>query len=176
MLSTPPLLSCRSCCMACCSSASPRRTPGSSSAPSALSAMARALRRDSGTRRDCSSVRICMLTAAGVTCRASAASAKLRWVATASNTRSALSGSRSKLRAASVFLVCRSDIAFAAGAREAKTTHHWKHTRSSPMSTKVVALFAALLLTTAEYLVFEYDAQQRVVQYRAEISRVAEHG
>jgi hypothetical protein len=36
------------------------------------------------------------------------------------------------------------------------------------MSTKIVALFAALLLTTAEYLVFEYDAQQRVVQYRAE--------
>ena len=39
------------------------------------------------------------------------------------------------------------------------------------MSTKVVALFAALLLTTAEYLVFEYDAQQRVVQYQAEINR-----
>ena len=37
------------------------------------------------------------------------------------------------------------------------------------MSTKVVALFAALLLTTAEYLVFEYDAQQRAVQYQAEI-------
>ncbi len=36
------------------------------------------------------------------------------------------------------------------------------------MSTKVVALFAALLLTAAEYLVFEYDAQQRVVQYQAE--------
>ena len=44
------------------------------------------------------------------------------------------------------------------------------------MSTKVVALFAALLLTTAEYLVFEYDAQQRVAQYRAEITGVAEHG
>jgi hypothetical protein len=36
------------------------------------------------------------------------------------------------------------------------------------MSTKVVALLAALLLTTAEYLVFEYDAQQRVVQYQAQ--------
>ncbi len=36
------------------------------------------------------------------------------------------------------------------------------------MSTKVVALLAALLLTTAEYLVFEYDAQQRVAQYQAE--------
>ena len=36
------------------------------------------------------------------------------------------------------------------------------------MSTKIVALFAALLLTTAEYLVFEYDAQQRVVQYQAQ--------
>ncbi|MBV8146289.1 MAG: hypothetical protein JO184_14925 [Gammaproteobacteria bacterium] len=45
------------------------------------------------------------------------------------------------------------------------------------MSTKVVALFAALLLTTVEYLVFEYDAQQRVVQYRAEATgAVAERG
>jgi hypothetical protein len=41
------------------------------------------------------------------------------------------------------------------------------------MSTKVVALFAALLLTTAEYLVFEYDARQRVIQYQAEINRAA---
>ena len=41
------------------------------------------------------------------------------------------------------------------------------------MSTKVVALFAALLLTTAEYLVFEYDAQQRVVEYRAEFTSAA---
>ncbi|MBV9725008.1 MAG: hypothetical protein JO299_07525 [Gammaproteobacteria bacterium] len=41
------------------------------------------------------------------------------------------------------------------------------------MSTKVVALFAALLLTTAEYLVFEYDAQQRVVEYRAGITSAA---
>jgi hypothetical protein len=40
------------------------------------------------------------------------------------------------------------------------------------MSAKVVALFAALLLTAAEYLVFEYDAQQRVVQYRAETTSV----
>jgi len=38
------------------------------------------------------------------------------------------------------------------------------------MSTKVIALFAALLLTTAEYLVFEYDAQQRVVQYQRQTS------
>ena len=44
------------------------------------------------------------------------------------------------------------------------------------MSTKVLALFASLLLTTAEYLVFEYDAQQHVVQYRAEINDVAQHG
>ena len=35
------------------------------------------------------------------------------------------------------------------------------------MSTKVVALLGALLLTTADYLVFEFDAHQRVVQYRA---------
>ena len=38
------------------------------------------------------------------------------------------------------------------------------------MSTKIIALFAALLLTTAEYLVFEYDAHQRVVQYQAQTS------
>jgi hypothetical protein len=42
-----------------------------------------------------------MLTAAGVTCRDSAADAKLRRVATASNTRSELSGSRSKADAGS---------------------------------------------------------------------------
>jgi len=41
------------------------------------------------------------------------------------------------------------------------------------MSTKVVALFAALLLTAAEYMVFEYDAHQRVVQYQAEASGAA---
>ena len=36
------------------------------------------------------------------------------------------------------------------------------------MSAKLVALLAALLLTTAEYLVFEYDAQARVIQYQAQ--------
>ena len=41
------------------------------------------------------------------------------------------------------------------------------------MSTKVLALFAALLLTAAEYAVFEYDSQQRVVQYQAETSGAA---
>jgi hypothetical protein len=41
------------------------------------------------------------------------------------------------------------------------------------MSTKVVALLAALLLTAAEYVVFEYDAQQHVAQYRAETSNAA---
>ena len=41
------------------------------------------------------------------------------------------------------------------------------------MSTKVVALLAALLLTAAEYLVFEYDAQQHVVQYRGENTSAA---
>jgi hypothetical protein len=41
------------------------------------------------------------------------------------------------------------------------------------MTSKVVALFAALLLTTAEYLVFEYDAQEHVVQYQAEINGTA---
>ena len=34
--------------------------------------------------------------------------------------------------------------------------------------TNLVALFAALLLTVAEVLVFEYDARQNVVLYRAE--------
>jgi hypothetical protein len=45
------------------------------------------------------------------------------------------------------------------------------------MSTKVVALLAAMLLTAAEYLVFEYDAHQHVVQYRAEaISAAVQRG
>ncbi|HVN43798.1 MAG TPA: hypothetical protein VMT66_01000 [Steroidobacteraceae bacterium] len=45
------------------------------------------------------------------------------------------------------------------------------------MSTKVVALLAALLLNAAEYLVFEYDAQQRVVQYEVKSSEaVAQRG
>jgi hypothetical protein len=34
--------------------------------------------------------------------------------------------------------------------------------------TNLVALFAALLLTVAEVLVFEYDARQNVVLYQAE--------
>ena len=33
-------------------------------------------------------------------------------------------------------------------------------------TTKIVALLAALLLTAAEYLVLDYDAQQRVVHYQ----------
>ena len=41
------------------------------------------------------------------------------------------------------------------------------------MGTKVVALLAALLLTTVEYMVFEYDAQQRVVQYQTETNGAA---
>jgi hypothetical protein len=35
-------------------------------------------------------------------------------------------------------------------------------------TTRVVALLAALLLTAAEYLVLDYDTQQRVLGYRAE--------
>ncbi|HEV8017130.1 MAG TPA: hypothetical protein VGP32_01070 [Steroidobacteraceae bacterium] len=35
-------------------------------------------------------------------------------------------------------------------------------------TTKLVGLLAAVLLTTAEFLVFEYDAQERVVRYQAE--------
>jgi hypothetical protein len=34
--------------------------------------------------------------------------------------------------------------------------------------TNLVALFAALLLTVAEVLVFEYDARQNVALYQAE--------
>jgi hypothetical protein len=34
--------------------------------------------------------------------------------------------------------------------------------------TNLVALLAAVLLTVAEFLVFEYDARQRVVLYQAE--------
>ena len=45
------------------------------------------------------------------------------------------------------------------------------------MSTKVIALIVAMLLTTAEYLVFEYDVQERVVQYQAEVNGAAlQHG
>ena len=35
-------------------------------------------------------------------------------------------------------------------------------------TTKFVGLLAALLLTAAEFLVFEYDAQQSLVRYQAE--------
>jgi hypothetical protein len=35
-------------------------------------------------------------------------------------------------------------------------------------TTKFVGLLAALLLTAAEFLVFEYDAHQHVVRYQAE--------
>jgi hypothetical protein len=42
------------------------------------------------------------------------------------------------------------------------------HTRSCSMNTtKIVALLAALLLTAAEYLVLDYDAQQRVAHYQS---------
>lgn len=34
-------------------------------------------------------------------------------------------------------------------------------------TTKFVALLAALLLTAAEYLVLDYDAQQRVAHYQS---------
>jgi hypothetical protein len=34
--------------------------------------------------------------------------------------------------------------------------------------TNVVALFGALLLTAAEFLVMDYDARERVVHYQAE--------
>jgi hypothetical protein len=34
-------------------------------------------------------------------------------------------------------------------------------------TTKIVALLAALLLTAAEYLVLDYDAQQHVARYQS---------
>src|SRR5579863_1338974 len=110
--------------MDCCSVPSPRRTPGSSSSPSAVRVTLRPLRRKSGTRRYCSSVRICMLTAAGVTCSASAASVKLRCDATLSNTRRPFNGNLSNPGKRLVFLNLLSDIAFADRASRADTVHH----------------------------------------------------
>jgi hypothetical protein len=43
-------------------------------------------------------------------------------------------------------------------------------------TTKFVALLAALLLTVAEFLVIEYDAQQHVVRYQAEVASAAAQG
>ena len=40
-------------------------------------------------------------------------------------------------------------------------------------TTKIVAMLAAVLLTAAEFLVLDYDAQQRVVAYRTEVSALA---
>src|SRR5579863_5405071 len=123
MLSAPLARSCRSCCIDCCSVPSPRRTPGSSSSPSAVRVMLRPLRRKSGTRRYCSSARICRLTAAGVTCSASAASVKLRCEATLSNTRSPFRGSLSKPFNRLVFLNDLIDIAFADPSRYIQTVN-----------------------------------------------------
>jgi len=41
-------------------------------------------------------------------------------------------------------------------------------------TTKFVAMLAAVLLTAAEFLVLNYDAQQRVVDYRAAASALAQ--
>ena len=43
-------------------------------------------------------------------------------------------------------------------------------------TTKIVAMLAAVLLTAAEYLVLDYDAQQRVVTYQAEVNALAQRG
>jgi cell division protein FtsN len=65
--------------------------------------------------------------------------------------------------------VRRSDIAFAGQASKVETARHSPH-EEFPMTTttKFIGLLAAVLLTFAEFLVFEYDAQQRVVRYQAE--------
>ncbi len=65
-----------------------------------------------------------MLTAAGVTCSASAASVKLRCEATLSNTRRPFKGNLSNPSKRLVFLNLLSDIAFAACACCADTMHH----------------------------------------------------
>ena len=53
--------------------------------------------------------------------------------------------------------------------RAGSTLHAMDYTRSHLMKvTNLVALLAALLLTAAEFLVFEYDARQNVVLYQAE--------
>src|ERR1700758_4447365 len=124
MLSVPLERSCRSCCIDCCSVPSPRLTPGSSSSPSAVRVMLRPLRRNRGTRRYCSSVRICMLTAAGVTCSASAASVKLRCEATLSKTRSPFKGSLSNPGNRLAFLKTLLDTAFAAHPHPNDTVRH----------------------------------------------------
>ena len=43
-------------------------------------------------------------------------------------------------------------------------------------TTKIVAMLAAVLLTGAEFLVLDYDAQQRAVDYQAEVSALAQGG
>jgi hypothetical protein len=43
-------------------------------------------------------------------------------------------------------------------------------------TTKIVAMLAAVLLTGAEFLVLDYDAQQRAVAYQAEVSALAQGG
>ena len=43
-------------------------------------------------------------------------------------------------------------------------------------TTKIVAMLAAVLLTTAEFLVLDYDAQQRVVAYQEETNAPAQGG
>ena len=49
------------------------------------------------------------------------------------------------------------------------TLHAMDYTRRNIMkATHVVALFAALLLTATEFLVMDYDARQRAVQYEAQ--------
>ncbi len=91
---TPPARIRRASRSTATSESSPACTPGSNFAPSGVSSTLRPLRRSTGTCRYSSSALICCETAAGVTFRASAASAKDRRVATASNTRKALSGKR----------------------------------------------------------------------------------
>jgi hypothetical protein len=43
-------------------------------------------------------------------------------------------------------------------------------------TTKIVAMLAAVLLTAAEFLVLDYDAQQRVVTYQSEVGALAQRG
>lgn len=43
-------------------------------------------------------------------------------------------------------------------------------------TTKIVAMLAAVLLTAGEFLVLDYDTQQRVVVYQSEASALGQRG
>jgi hypothetical protein len=88
-----------------------------------------------------------MLTAAGVTCSDSAASVKLRFEATLSNTRKPFRGSLSNPADRLAFLNCRLDIAFADRAAHTDTMQPQEEVFLMKTS-NLVALIIALAITT----------------------------